>query len=301
MNARQAIWAVAAGLSLVSALLVHTVSAQAPSPEPATDLQAPEHRSTRLSAYSLPAGMWGFDVAMLGSSQDELFGRLGVARGFRHGIQIDCNFLYWTTAILQANVRWTFVERPRFAIAVELGVLYAHGAWVWVLGDVAQDVVSDSDLVSIPVSAIASVPLNRWLQFDLTVQYRHGELYGALLEGGRSLEVETQLGVRQLVFRPTARFYLTSRTALEFGTRLPAFTRIPVSADATLDTPNNSFSKQRSDYEDVAFSDGWGLEFGVRSRLKSWLYATLRLQYGQVAKQVYGSAVFPSFGMEFRL
>lgn len=291
---------VVAGLCFLSALVAHAAKAQVPPAEASSGLQAPAQRSTRHTAYGLPAGMWGVDLGMLGATEDEVYGRLAVTRGFRHGIQINCNFLYWSTAILHANARWTFLERPRFAVAAELGILYAHGAWVWVLSDFAQALASDVNLVSVPVSLIASVPVNRWVQFDLTAQYRHGEVFGTLRED-KPLTVETQLGVRQLFFRLNAHLYLTSATALELGAKLPAYHGVPIATDTTLDTRSDSYGKQRNAYKDVAFSDGWNFEVGVRSRLQPWLYATLRIQYGQASKQVYGLPVFPSFGVEFRL
>ena len=47
----------------------------------ASTLQAPEQRSTRYSAYALPDRIWSFEVGALGSSIDDIYGILGIARG----------------------------------------------------------------------------------------------------------------------------------------------------------------------------------------------------------------------------
>ena len=51
----------------------------------------------------------------------------------------------------------------------------------------------------------------------------------------------------------------------------------------------------------MPFESTWKLEFGVRSRLTTGLYATMRLHYGQIANRLYGAKIYPSFDVEWRL
>jgi hypothetical protein len=76
------------------------------------------------------------------------------------------------------------------------------------------------------------------------------------------------------------------------------FNRVPINLEPGSDS---RYGKPRHGYAEVSFSDSWNIELGIRSRLRPWLYATMRLQYGKVAKFVYGASLFPTFGLEFRI
>jgi hypothetical protein len=261
------------------------------------DLQAPQQRSTRYSAYSLPDAVWSLEAGALGGSAEEAYGVLGVARGFKHGFQLNLNLVHWSAGLFHADVRWNFLERPHFALGADLGFSYAHGAWIWVLGDYARELISDADLIGVPVSLTASAPINRWLQFDLMVEGRYTQMFGTLGRGN-TFFAETDIGARQVLIRPTARVYVSDSTALELTAKLAAFNRVPVSIEPGGDS---RFGTPRHGYADVAFSDSWNIELGVRSRIRRWVYATVRIQYGQTSKFIYGASVFPMFGLEFRL
>lgn len=269
---------------------------QSPPPR-AADLQDPAQRSTRFSAYSLPDRMWSIDVAVLGANTDDIFGVIGVARGFKYGFQLEMNFAHWGVGLFNAELGWNFLDTPHFGLGAKLGVDYVHGAWVWALGDRARQLIDDLDLLIFPLSLTASAPVNRWLQFDLRAEYRHGKLFGTLGEG-TSFVAETEIGSRQVLFRPTARLFVSDATALELSAKLPAFNRVPFNVEPGSD---NRFGKPRDGYSDVPFADSWTLEFGARSRLRTWLFATLSIQYGRIPREVYGSTFFPKFGLEFRL
>lgn len=294
-------------LTIVSLLLVALSSdgatAQAPAPQSAppaaVDLRSPSERSTRYSAYSLPQGMWGFDLALLGISGDEVYGNIGVARGFGRGFQLDLNLLHWGVALFNASARWSFFEARHFALAADLGLIYAHGDWVWILSDLGQKVASGADLFALPLGLTASAPLTRWLQLDLVTKYQYSAVFGDV-GLGESFYAETQFGARQLILRPGARFFVSDATAFELSARLPVYTRVPYQTDSTLDV-GKGYGRSRDGYAKADFSQGWNLEAGVRSRLRPWLFASMRLHYGQVPKRLYGAALYPSFSLEFRL
>jgi hypothetical protein len=267
-------------------------------PEP-DDLQHPAHRSTRYSAYSLPAKRWSADVGMLGISGDDIYGRIGLAYGFKHGFQLDANIGHWVAGLFGLRAKWNFFERKHVALAANVGIVYAHGAWLWMLSDFGQAVVDDADMIAIPLGAAISVPVTRWLQFDLTAQYQYTEIFGSV-GSGVTFYADTQFGARQVLLLPTMRLFVSSNTAFEFLARLPVYNKVPYESDSTIGA-GGRFGRSRDGYATVDFSEGWTMEFGVRSRLRRWLFATTRLHVGQISKHVYGALLYPSFNLEFRL
>jgi hypothetical protein len=276
------------------------VTSQNRYPREPDDLQHPEHRSTRYSAYSLPAKRWSADVGVLGISGDDVYGRVGLAYGFKHGFQLDANIGHWVAGLFGVRAKWSFFERKHVALAVNTGLTYAHGAWLWMLDDFGQEVVDDADMIAIPVAIAMSVPCTRWLQFDLTAQYQYTQVFGSIGTGGATFYADTQFGARQLLLLPTARLFLSASTAFEFLARLPVYNKVPYEADATLNV-GQGYGRSKNGYASVDFSEGWTLEFGVRSRLRRWLFATTRLHVGQLSKNIYGALLYPSFNLEFRL
>lgn len=273
----------------------HAQSSDAP-----VGLQTLEQRSTRYSAYSLPKGMWELDVGALGINSSEVYGRLGAARGFGHGLQLDLNLLHWAAGIFGVEGRWAFFENRYVGLAADVGFLYGHGAWIWILNDTAQEILADSDIVGCSGSLTASSPVTRWLQLDLLAQYTYGEFFGEL-GNGKSFYAESQIGARQVVFRPGLRAFASDATAIELAAKLPAYTSVPYQTDTSLELGNRDREKSRSGYRDAEFKNSWNIELGVRSRLQPWLYATVRVHYGKVAKALYGAPLYPSFTLEFRL
>jgi hypothetical protein len=261
-------------------------------------LQSPEQRSTRFSAYSVPANTWSIDAGALGVNGDELYGRLGVSYGLGGGVQLAANLLHWSVGLFGLDARWTFLDTRYFALAASVGVLFGHGDWMWFLAPTAKKLVSGSNMFAVPIGLTASAPLTRWLQVDLRMEYQYTEYFGEL-GNGSSFYATSQIGARQFVLRPTLRFFLSDATAFEFGATLPIYTQIPVEAEATLAAGNQTRSGSR--YAEANFNAGWNIEGGVRSRLQPWLYATVRMHYGRVAKALYGAPLYPSFSLEFRL
>jgi hypothetical protein len=255
-------------------------------------LQSPEQRSTRYSAYSLPKNAWSIDAGALGVSGDELYGRIGVAYGLAGRFQLDLNLLHWSAALFGLDARWTFLDTRYLAISASVGVVYGHGAWMWFLAPTAQKIVSDTNLFSVPFGLTASAPLTRWLQIDLRVEYQYSEYFGEL-GNGAAFYATSQIGARQLMLRPALRFFLSDASALELATKLPLYTKVPIEIEGA--------RASRSSYAEAKFSDGWNVEAGLRSRLQPWLYATVRLHYGRVAKALYGAPLYPSFDLELRL
>ena len=164
-------------------------------PEP-DDLQHPSHRSTRYSAYTLPANRWSADIGMLGISGDDIYGRVGLGYGFKHGFQLDANIGHWIAGLFGIRAKWNFFERKHVALAANVGLIYANGAWLWMLSDFGQAVVDDADMIAVPVGAAISVPCTRWLQFDLTAQYQYTEVFGSVGRGVM-FYADTQFGARQ--------------------------------------------------------------------------------------------------------
>ncbi|HEX6239813.1 MAG TPA: hypothetical protein VFZ61_02920, partial [Polyangiales bacterium] len=256
-------------------------------------------RSIRYSAYVLPRKVASIDLGFLGISGDEIYGRLGTSIGLGHGLQLDANIGHWVAGLFGVDVKWAFFENEHIAVSAYAGFLYAHGGWLWLLDELGQTVLSDSDLFGMPIGMTVSAPCTRWLQFDLTLAYQYSKVFGSISPGG-SFYAETQYGARQVLIWPTARVFITAQTAFEFTARLPLYNRVPYEVDSTLEV-GKGYGNLKDGYASVDFSQGWALEFGVRSQLRRWLFATTRLHVGQIAKTVYGATVYPSFNLEFRV
>lgn len=279
------------------ALLARSAAAQSAAEE--VDLRSPAQRSTRYSAYSLPKGTWSIEVGALGMG-DELYGLFGGNYGLGKGFQIGLNLVHYATGLFNINARWNFLDLEHLGLGVALGLDYGHGAWVWVLQPAAQELVKDTDLFALPVSLTASMPLLRWLQIDLPIEYQHAAIFGTLGEGG-SFYAEAQIGARQVRFRPGARFFISQDTAFEFGAMLPAYTRVPFEGEISAELANQGFERAGSGEASVSFSETWNIEFGLRSSIRPWLFCAFRLDYGPRADVLYGAFVYPSFSLEFRL
>jgi hypothetical protein len=262
-----------------------TVSAQPAEVEPAQpgDLQSPEQRSTRYSAYSVPSGMLAFDVGAFGISGGDVFAKIGAAYGLGSGFEIEANLAHVGVGLLNISAAWQFIDTRHFALGVRTGFWYGQGEWFWIAQGAAKSLVSKVDVVSVPILLTASAPLTRWLELDLGVQYTYGDVFGAT-DGERSLLEDAQIGIRQLFFRPGARFFISDNTALELFAKLAAFTDVPTARTATT----------------LPFSKTWTLEGGLRSRLADGLFGNLRLHYGDVSNAVYGALLYPSFDVEWR-
>jgi hypothetical protein len=231
---------------------------------------------------------------------DELYGLFGGNFGLGKGFQIGLNLVHYATGLFNINARWNFLDLEHVGLGVAVGFDYGHGAWVWVLDSIAQELVQDTDLIAIPISLTASVPLLRWLQVDLPVEYQHAVVFGTLGEGS-SFYAEAQIGARQVRFRPGARFFISQDTAFEFGAILPAYTRVPFEGDITGELANQGYERSGSGEASVRFSETWNVEVGLRSSIRPWLFCAIRLDYGPRADILYGALVYPSFSLEFRL
>jgi hypothetical protein len=176
------------------------------------------------------------------------------------------------------------VDTRYFDLGVRLGAWYGHGPWLWIATEAVQSIASKVDVVSVPVALTASAPLTRWLELDLGAQYTYAHIFGSTGDDV-SIFSDAQIGVRQLFFRPGARFFVSDNTALELFAKLPAFTTIP---------------RDSGDIA-VSFSNAWSAEFGLRSRLATGLFGNMRLHYGDMLKALYGARLYPSFDVELHL
>jgi hypothetical protein len=264
-------------------------TAPRPGAPPATEadthnLQNPKDASTRYSAYSLPGGTWGIDVGALGIGGGDSFAKLGVGYGIGAGVEVGLNLAHAGVGLLNVTSRWHFVDTRYFDLGVRASFWYGHGDWFWILGDAAKKLVSGIDIVSIPVEITASTPIARFLQIDLGAGYRYAEIFGGV-GNEDSIYVESQFGMRQAALRPGTRWFFWDNTALELHATLPFYSAVP----------------RDGGEEKVPFSDTWSLETGLRSRFKPGVFGNIRLQYGEVAKAVYGARFYPAFELEFRL
>ncbi len=254
--------------------------------EPAApnDLQSPEQLSTRYSAYSVPRGMWALDMGAFGISGGDAFAKLGATYGLGAGLEVEVNLAHVGIGLLNFSANWHLIYTRHFDLGVRAGVWYGHGDWFWIVQGAAKSLVSKVDVVSVPITLTASAPLTRWLQLDLGVQYAYGDIFGAT-SGDSSILEDAQIGLRQLFFRPGARFFISDNTALELFAKLPAFTDVPTNRIETT----------------IPFSKTWTVEGGLRSRLADGLFGSLRLHYGDIADVLYGARLYPSFDLELHL
>jgi hypothetical protein len=44
----------------------------------------------------------------------------------------------------------------------------------------------------------------------------------------------------------------------------------------------------------------WSVEVGLRSRFADGLFGRISLPYGEIARDLYGAPLYPSFGVEYR-
>jgi len=255
-----------------------------PTPAPA-DLQSPEQRSLRYSAYTLPTGKWAFNLGALGIGGGDAFATLGAAYGIGYGLQADVNLAHASVGLLNIGTAWHFLDTRYFDLGARVGFWYGRGKWFWIARGLAKEAVSKIDILSIPIELTASAPLTRWLELDLGATYAYGHVYGSVGSEDNAF-LEAQLGAYQLAFRPGTRFFFTDNVALELFAKLPAFTTIPL---------------ERAKDVKVPFKDTWSLEGGLRSRFAEGFFGNVRLHYGAVADVLYGARLYPSFELELRL
>ena len=87
------------------------------------------------------------------------------------GLVIWMRSMHGGTGLFGLNAKWAFFENEHVALSAQLGFLYAHGGWLWLLSELGQTVLSDSDLFGVPLGVTVSVPWTRWLQFDLLLEF----------------------------------------------------------------------------------------------------------------------------------
>jgi hypothetical protein len=288
--------AAAALLSLLS--LARPVAAEAPAA--GVGLQSPEQRSVRYSAYTLPQGMWGFELGALGVTGEELYASLGVRYGFGAGFELNVNAAHYAVGLFNVSARWGFLELERFALAANVDFTYGHGAWIWLVAPAVKDLLEEADIFLVPLGLTASVSIFDWLEADLGVSYRWGTVIGTLGDGD-SFYADAQLGARQFLLRPAVRAFVSDATAIELGFDLPVYTWVPYEGELTVEARRKDYEKSGEGGATVPLSEAWKLEVGVRSRITQWLFCTLRLHYGRSNKVLYQTTVNPSLSLEVRL
>jgi hypothetical protein len=274
-------------------LALGVVAAAAPARAEPADLQSPEQRDTRNSAYSLASGTWAFDVGALGLGGGEAYAKLGAAYGVGGGFELDMNLAHTSIGLLNVSARWHFLDTRYFDLGAAVGLWYGHGAWIWIITGPAKELISKIDVIYLPMVLTASMPFEKWLQADLSLQYSHGEVFGSVTDSDDFL-LNGRFGVRQVIVRPSVRFFLSDNTELDLSSDLPPYTAIPHERE----TANGG---RNEDYDTVRFSETWSLEGALRSRFAPGVFGSIRLHYGEIARGLYGAPLYPSFDVEFRL
>lgn len=252
---------------------------------PEGDLLSPEQADTRHSAYSLPRGVWGVGVSALGVGGGDVFAKLGASYGFGSGTEAGVNLAHLGVGLLNLSVAWHFIDTGHFDLGLRAGFWYGRGEWFWTAEGLAERVVSNLDVINLPVLLTASVPIGRRAQLDLGMQYTYAQLLGSGASSDQSSPFsDAELSQRQFFFRPGARWFVADNTALEISTKLPVYTAIALK-DSSPTLP---------------FSETWAFEAGVRSRFARDVFGNLRVHYGTVSKALYGSRVFPALELELR-
>lgn len=287
-------------LALALALCLAARPAAAEPADGTSGLQSPEQRSLRHSAYALPKGMWAFDLSAFGVTGEDVYGSLGVTHGFGAGVQLELNAAHYAAGLFNIGARWSFLQTKHVTLAANAGFTYGHGAWIWPVNPVLRRVLQDTDLFTVPFDVTASAPVLKWLQFDLAVGARWATIFGTLRDG-KNVYADAELGANQVWIRPGARAFITDATEFEVAFDLPLYTRIPWEGDLTAELRDKGYTKTGSGTVSVPLSDSWKFEAGVRSRITSWLFCTVRLHYGRTNRLLYLTTVNPSMSLEFRL
>jgi len=247
------------------------------------DLQSPEQVSTRYSAYTLPAHRFSLDAGALGVGDGDLFLKLALAYGLGAGVEVNANLAHIGVGLLNLSAGWHFIDTRYFDLGARVGVWYGHGEWFWIADTVATKILSNIDVIKVPLLVTASSMPTHWLEFDLGVQYNYANISGSSAREV-SIFTKSELGMQQFFLRPGARVFITDRVAFEFFTKLPIYSRMPIEGREPL----------------VPFKYTWGMEGGLRSRLARGLFGTVRLNYASISDVLYGARLYPAFEIEVR-
>lgn len=248
-----------------------------------SNLQSPEQVSTRYSAYTLPARQWSMATGALGVGDGDVYAVLAITYGLGAGLQLNMNLAHASVGLLNAGASWHFIDTRYFDLKAALGVWYGHGDWFWIAEPLAKKILSKIDVVKVPLELTASSTPNRWLQFDLGLQYDYARIFGASSQAD-SLFTDNQLGLTQVFVRPGARLFIADNTAFELFARLPFY-----SAVVGEGSPRT-----------VPFKHTWAVEAGLRSRFTRGVFGNIRLNYAPVSDLLYGARFYPAFEVEFR-
>lgn len=270
--------------SSAAAELAASASPSVPAVAP-PDLQSPEQADTRYSAYSLPRGVWSFDLGALGIGGGDAFAKLGVSHGFGAGIEAGVNLAHVGVGLLNVSGAWRFIDTRYFDLGFRTGIWYGRGQWFWTAQGLAERVVSRIDVLNVPLALTASVAILGWAQLDLGVQYTFSQLYGS---GASSREsspfTDAEFATRQFFFRPVVRVFVSDNTALQLSAKLPVHSELALKESSP----------------ELSFSDTWAFEGGLRSRFAPDFFGNLRLHYGYASRALYGARLYPSFEIELR-
>ncbi len=284
--------AASGGVNPASAKSTLTTSALPPS------IKDKRSRVRRDTAYTLAPRQWAASTGILGMGVNEIYGSLGLSYGFEHGLQLGANLLHLGAGVVNAQIKWNFIERGPWALSVGFSPLWLHGAWVWVLPDEGVN-LGNIDVVVLPLTVTGSWQAFEHLEFDLQTRYAHSELFGDL--SSSSLIFDAQMGLRQFSVTPTVRFHIQKKASVFFRAKLPLWSQMPGSVEAEFQLrPGVSVGGRSEGTFSPKFSSLYLLSLGARSRIVENTFIEFALNYGGAAETFYGSAIYPELNAEFR-
>lgn len=270
-----------------------------PASTSARDFDDPAQRTRRGTAYALDKGQWSTEAELLGVTTDDLFGRIGLGYGFGKGVQLDTNVAHIAVGLLNVELKWNFLDFPHFGMSASVGVIWGHGAWIWILDGLEQRIIRNTEIVVLPMSLWASSHLLDWLQVDFGIRYTHSQVFGDF-ESDSTL-ADGEIGIRQLSVLPSVRFYIVQTLELFVGARLPLYSAIPGAGEANTSLGEGVYAGARTGTIDKPpFSQQFQLQFGARSAMAKTTFVTASIHYGKTVQSLYGSAFYPAFGVEYR-
>lgn len=266
-------------------------------PEPPPNISQPAYRDLRMSAYSLPAKTFSFETRLLGLAPDEMFASLGFDYGLGKGVQVGLNVAHFGVGLLNLSSKWTFLERGPVAVAVGFDPVYIHGDWLWVVR--MKELFAGIDTALFPVHVAGSFLATPWLQFDLSARYTAGVIVGSVAT--TNVDLDADLTAQEFALQPGVRIHLLGRSTLSLAAGLPLYRSVPATANLEVELgPGIALGGSLDGTRTKSLGDTYRIEVGVRSMVTKHIFLEFGLNFGPQIELVYGSPVYPRFGMEAR-
>ncbi len=188
------------------------------------DFRAPAGRLLDDTAYTVRAKELRVDAGVIGRRLEDLGANLGLTYGVYERVELKTNIAHAAFAIVNARVKATLVDRPRFALGAKLGFTFAQPKLIWVLPPEYRATFGDIKVIGAPVRVLSTIRTADWLDLHLGLSYSHVDVYGDLPVNTEFSRIS--LGRRALVFDPMLSFYLGRRVALLLGGSWPLWSAL---------------------------------------------------------------------------